>query len=311
MKRYVFVLLAAVGLGACAAPGGVGNHTVLIIGNDDNAGSVARTSRVHTRTLNKISSSLDSYGFKVFDESTVTADTHTQGRSRRSNAELIDIAQSIRNPPIDTAALFTIYKNITNVGYTKKLNVRIEGRLLDVHGGGHQGNFEVSETSSIRPGCQGPCEVEAVGNLARVLAAQVGSELADRLGARVKGLRRGRREYLDDRRSRRDRDDDGLITGYTLVFDDFSDRQIHDIEEYLVIFRGYKAHSPTTSFSRRIEFYYESSIARARLLRNLRRALEELDIRARVNFSGNEYTLRQVRFRERRKMRRRDNQYRW
>ena len=50
--------------------------------------------------------------------------------------------------------------------------------------------------------------------------------------------------------------------------------------------------------------WYESSIGTAKLQRNLTRMLEELDMRARISFSGNEYNVRQIRFAGDRKPRR-------
>ena len=302
MRRFAFVLLALFGLSACAGQGNYGSHTVLVMGEDQNSGSVSRSSRVHSRALNEIADELSSLGFHVFDETAVTS--RSPGHSRRSSADLIDLARGVRNPPIDTAALFTIYTDITRRAYTSKLHMRIASRLLDVHGGGHQGNFEVSKTANIRPNCAGSCEIEAASRLAKQLAGEVGRELADRLGSRIDSSRRSRWRN-------RDRDDDGLMVDYALEFDNFSNRQIRDIEDYLVIFRGYNSHRVTTSFSRHVEFNYRSSIRRNRLVRNLRRMLDELDISARVNFDGDEFNIRQIQTNRGRRKYRRDRKYRY
>jgi hypothetical protein len=301
MRRFAFVLLALFGLSACAGQGNYGSHTVLVMGEDQDSESVSRSSRVHSRALNEIADELSSSGFHVFDETAVTSSS--SGHSRRSSADLIDLARGVRNPPIDTAALFTIYTDVTRRAYTSKLHMRIASRLLDVHDGGHQGNFEVTKSANIRPDCTGSCEIEAASRLAKKLAGEVGRELADRLGSRIDSSRRPRWRN-------RDRDDDGLRVDYALEFDNFSKRQIRDIEDYLVIFRGYKSHRVTTSFSRHVEFNYRSSIRRNRLVRNLRRMLDKLDISAQVNFDGDEFNIRQTQTNRGRRRYRRDREYR-
>ena len=303
MRRFAFVLLPLFGLSACAGQGNYGSHTVLVMGGDQNPSSVSQSSRVHSRALNEIADELSSSGFHVFGETAVTS--RSPGHSRRSSADLIDLTRGVKNPLIDTVALFTIYTDVTRRAYTSKLHMRIASRLLDVHGGGHQENFEVSKSANIRPDCTGSCEIEAASRLAKQLAGQVGRELADRLASRIDSSRRsGRRN--------RNLDDVGLRIDYTLEFDNFSKRQVREFEDYLVVFRGYNSHRVTTSFSRHVEFNYRSTIKQNRLVRNLRRMLEELDISAQVNFDANEFNIRQTRTNDRRRRRsRRNRDARW
>lgn len=94
----------------------------------------------------------------------------------------------------------------------------------------------------------------------------------------------------------------GLVTDYYLVFDGFTAEDFLDIEEYLVIFSGYESHRPTEQRHTRTEVQYKSSIGTAKLNRNLKKMLGELDMRATINFEGNTYTMKRISLRgERRK----------
>ena len=95
----------------------------------------------------------------------------------------------------------------------------------------------------------------------------------------------------------------------SLIFEDFTSIQMQDIEDYLVVFSGYRSHRPSATFHRHNEIWYQSSIRHAKLLRNLERMFEEMDVRARIQFSGNEYRIRNVRLPNR--ARRRAPRYRW
>ena len=253
--------------------------------------SIARDNRAFKRVLDEIAAELSAHGFSVFDETSVTLDSHRQGRVRRPVSELIDIAGGVRSPPIDTIALFTVYAHTTKRPYTDKLNLRVSGRLIGVQDGRFRGSFEARQQGDLRPDCDEACRDEAIGDMARVLAQDVGTILAEKLAAQApaRRLRPG---------------DTGIVKTFTLIFDDFSAAEMNDIEDYLVIFTGYRSHRPTSTLHRHFEIAYKSSISESKLQRNLTRMLEELDMRARIGFVGNEYTLRQIRPVGRRKVQR-------
>ena len=290
-----FLLLAA--LGACAAPaheswtpgsrGSVsdrGAHSLLIMGEDADPDTIPRNDRSFARALNAFSTELSARGFSVYDETAVTLDTHAQGRVRRTDAEVIDIAKGVRRPPIDTVVLFTLYPHTTDKPHTHELHLRTVGRLLSVQDGRRLGNFEVSHQVNVRPDCRDGCRAEAIGRIARILSQDVGDILSEKLAYRQRG---GRAVSA--------RGDGGLARGLTLIFDDFNDAEVRRMEDYLVIFSGYRSHRPTTVLGRYHEYWYQTTITDARMKRNLSRMLEELDLRARITFSGNTYKMRQIR----------------
>ena len=116
MRRIWVLLLAAVAVAACESRGGWevgrggrGGHSILVMGEDADPDSIARTDRTFSRVLNELANQIEAYGFSVYDETAVTLGGNVQGRSRRTDAELVDVARSVRNPPIDTMVIFTIY----------------------------------------------------------------------------------------------------------------------------------------------------------------------------------------------------------
>jgi len=301
MRSMIVSCLALLALTACQTTGEFdagsrGSHAVLVMAEDADTGSISRSSNVTRRVINEISSQVSDYGFSVFDEAALTFNSHKQGRARRTDAELIDVARSITRPSIDTIAFFSIYSESRIQPHTRKLRVRVTARLLDAQSGRHLGNFEVSDLDTIHPRCDGPCYTEAVGDIARVLGREVADVLAQKLDVRFT-------------RPVRNIDSEGLVRGLTLTFDNFSIVEMQDIEGYLPIFSGYRSHRLITSFHRHKEIWYESSIKHAKLRRNLDRMLSELGMQARIAFKGNQYTIRQIRIPTR--ARRKAPEYRW
>ena len=287
MHKILFPLFALLIVSACESSGQFdagdrGSHAILVMAEDGDDGSVSRDSRISRRVLNEVSTQISAYGFSVFDETALTYNSHRQGRSRRGDAELIDIARSVQRPPIDTIALFTVYTDSQTLPHTRKLRVRVSGRLLDAQSGRRLGNFDVSDSGNVHPSCGGPCYAETVGDIAREMGREVADVLAQKLDVRFS-------------RGPGPRSDDGLVRGLTLTFDDFSVVELRDIQDYLEIFSGYRSHRPIASFHRHLELWYETSISDAKLRRNLDRMFDELGMQARIAYQGNAYSIRQVR----------------
>jgi hypothetical protein len=296
MKKILMTLIVAALLGGCAAQGSNMRFSdgdqpnILVMGEDADRDTVARDSRVFKRVLDTLADAMNDEGFRVYDEVAVTLDNFTQGRTRRSDAEIIDIARSVRSVPIDVAVIFSIYPTIQERDYGRKLFVRISGRLLNVRSGRRLSNFEVESpsASSLPDDCGRECELERVGAEARYLARDLGAVLARKLDYLVQT----RRSENDDRRAN---DDDeyrsGLTTAYVLTFISFDNREINRIEDIITGFRGYEHLRTISSSLRTQEYWYESSSGTARLNRNLRLMLDDLRIRARLVYDGNEFSM--------------------
>jgi hypothetical protein len=268
---------------------------IVIMGEDADRDSVPRNSRVFRRVLDAISNQLNEKGFDVFDETAITLDDFAQGRTRRTDAEIIDIARAAKRPPIDVAVIFQIYASAEELSYTTKITSRISGRLLAIKSGQRLGNFEMNSPRTwVAPAdCPRECTLEVVGAKSRILANDLGAVLTEKLAHLVA----------------QDSSDDptklgGIPRAYSLVFDGFNETDISDIQEYLVVFSGYKRHRPTYSSPRRHEIWYESDISSGRLNRNLIKMLDHLDLRGIVTFSGSSYTVKKITFRTERPVKR-------
>jgi len=315
MSRLILIASAAfMYLGLAVTPTTVmaaDDPNILIMAEDADADGVARNSRISTRILNAVVTQLDQRRYRVYDETAVTIDTHKQGRTRRTDAELIDIAKSIRKPPIDVVVFFTVYANVDRKKYSNDLHLRIVGRLLSVHDGRRLGNWEeeLPDRWSLPNRCfpddkgvRRDCLLEAVGRDARRIATGMSSVLAERLEYLTDG---GRRLGGDGRR------DSNLEKGYSLTFEGFDRRDIREIEEYLTIFSGYIDHRPTTSMTKYVEFWYESTIRTSKLRRNLEKMMEVLNLDYTIQFQGNKFSLRNKNIRRQDDRGRRGDGFKW
>ena len=118
---------------------------VIIFGDDADKDTIPRKNRIFNRVINALSNQLNEQGIDVFDETAITLDKgFVQGRTRRTDAEIIDISRLVTRPPIDVAVIFQIYASAKQLSYITKIKTRISGRLLAVKTGQKLGNFEVN-----------------------------------------------------------------------------------------------------------------------------------------------------------------------
>ena len=305
--------LVLAGLAGPAAAQGK-NPTLLIMAEDGDADSIPRNSRISTRILNEIVTQFDSRGFDVYDETAVTVHTHVQGRSRRTDAELVDVAKSIQRPPIDVVIFFETFATVTRKTYQNEVRLRTVGRLLSVVDGRRLGNWEAMLPAArdqvwLLPNRCFPegqavsrdCLLEAVGDDARILAQEVGTIIHEKLQPHLATIGGGGIAEKEE----------GLKRGFNLVFDGFTSADYRDIEEYLVIFSGYIAHRPTRSEHLHHEIWYESTISTGKLQRNLHKMMELLEIPYVLKFQGNSYTVKAKNLRQERRTAGPDKSHKW
>jgi hypothetical protein len=270
------MLLTVVGFSNVAYAGDEPN--VLVLNEDYDKDSVPNNSRINKRVLRAIDNQLGDMGIAVYDETAVSLEQgFATGRIRRSDAEIIDIAKSISRPPIDVAVIYTAYASVKTLPHISKVKVRVEGRILNVKTGRNLGSFEVKSPKewTAPVDCNRECILEEVGDDARIIANDVGAVLAEKLA------------WMVDGGGSTDVGGEGIDMAYTLEFDGFTPEEMMEIEEYLIIFSGYKSHRPIYTGARRSEIWYESAIKSAKLNRNMTKMLAELDLRGLVQFSGN------------------------
>lgn len=300
MKKLIGAIAMTVVVGGAAlmAPTHVwaqnAGINILVMGEDYDRDTIPRDSRVFKRVVEELGNQLNQQSYGVYDETAVTLGTFRQGNTRRSDAEIYDVAKSLRKPPIDVVASFAIYASAApNVSRTAStIKVRIAGRLLGVQAGRNLGSFEVTSPESwLAPlNCDRECTLETVGDKAAMLARDLGAVLGQQLAAQ---LDQGNQGNLGQAGT-----PGGLSTGYDLVFTNFTSRDLLDIEEYLVIFSGYKNHRPVNQTMTMSEFWYESAIDPAKLRRNLERMAEELNIKVRLTIDGRRYQLERLPIRQ-------------
>jgi hypothetical protein len=278
LYKYSVLVLMASFLGFATSAYAGDEPNVLVLNEDVDRDSVPNDSRINKRILRAIDNQLGDMGIKVFDETAVSLEQgFATGQTRRSDAEIIDIAKLISRPPIDVAVIYTTYASIKSTSYINKVKIRVEGRLLNVKTGRNLGSFELKSPKewTAPVDCNRECILEEVGDDARVIANDVGAVLGEKL------------VWMVDGGGSSEAGGDGTGMAYTLEFDGFTPEEMMEVEEYLIIFSGYKSHRPIYSGARRSEIWYETSIKSAKLNRNMTKMLAELDLRGLVQFSGN------------------------
>ena len=280
-------LVALLGVGAFSpAAVAADKPNLLVMGEDADKGSVPRSNRVHRRVQDAVIDQLNQFGFDVYDETAITLDGFEQGRSRRSDAELIDIARSVQRPPIDVAVVFSIYASAKKEPHTTKIRTRVESRVLSARDGKRLDSFEVTSprTWNADPDCSRECMMEIIGDYSKILANDLGAVLAEKIVAIV----------YPDGADGFSTEENQMVTGYSLIFDGFSPEEMSEIEEYLMIFDGYHTHRPTYAGKTRAELWYESSIRTSMLNNNLNKTLGHLGFDTRVQFAGNTITVQRI-----------------
>jgi hypothetical protein len=269
---------------------------LLIVGEDYDEDTIPRNNRIFKRVMNAFTNEMHNEGFDVFDETAITLGKFGPGRIRRNDAEVIGIAKLQTRPPLDVLVITKIYASMQKLSYTTKVKARVTGRMLSVQSGQNLGNFEVESPGTwVAPlNCTKECKLETVGKYAKIL----GKEVAGVLAGQLDHLLSAQNSEPADAKS------GGLPSHYNLVFEGFTPDDMMEIEEYLVIFSGYKTHRAVYTGYRRHEFWYESHIGTAKLDRNLKKMLTHIDLKGRVSFdiSDNEYTVTKITRRKIRKI---------
>ena len=303
------VLLASL-LGPLQPSRAADQPNVLIMGEDADEDTVPRHSRIFNRVSDALRARMLELGFKVYNETATTMDITDPGRVRRTDAELITVAQNITAAPIDVVAAFQIYASAQENAYSDimQLRIRIAGRMLQVQTGRDLGNFEVAVgprgLNPIPPGCDRECVLEHVGNEAKPIAHEVGTVLARKLDELSPTASESEKVMTQPApipsapppASEETPLEDcvGLSTAYTIILSGFDPTDIDVIERMLVAFQGYEHHRPIKTQTRYAEYWYETCSDRARLERNLRAMVASMPGQNRIALSGNRFEIERI-----------------
>ena len=293
---------------------------VLVMGEDADEDTVPRHSRIFNRVNDALRSRMMELGFRVYNETAMTMNITNPGRVRRTDAELISVAQNITAAPIDVISTFQIYASAQDNSYSdiKQLRLRIVGRMLQVQTGRDLGNFEVAVgprgLKPLPPGCNPDCVLERVGDEAKIIANEVGIVLARKLDEMSPSARKSGEVITAPApvasarapaptqavpagpvaEQPSSKGCTGLSGAYTLVFNGYEGDDLRQIEQILVALSGYEHHRPIRSQSRHIEYWYETCSDSARLERNLRSMIDQMPGQNRVALSGNRFEIERI-----------------
>jgi hypothetical protein len=283
LKALAIVLL----FGSITPLYGADNPNILVMSEDSDQHTIARDSRVTKSVISALQNQLFDMHFNVYDETVVSLDSFTQSRSRRSDAELFTLARSVKRPPIDIVVVFSIYANTQVSHASTHIKTRMSGRMVSAHTGKFLGEFSVDSGKlwNAPTDCNRECMAEIIEGKARILANDLGAVLAEKLNWIVNGEQEANIKLNDN---------NDMVSDFYLVFDGFNTDDYMQIEEYLVIFSGYQSLRPTEQWHIRTEVLYRSSATTAKLSRNIKKMLEELNMRATVNFEGNTFTVKRI-----------------
>ncbi len=261
---------------------------VLVLNEDADRDTVPRNSRVSRQVLQEVQNQFNQAGYRTFDETAIGLDYFAENRTRRPRGELLRIARAV-DTPIDLAVVYAIHASVHNRDFMVEAAMRIEGEMIDVGSGQWLGSFsvEADETFKLPIDCARECVLEAMAGRARPLGRDLGRALVRMIDDRwvvpprllasvdpapVAGGPTGQGAALP--------------RAYTLCFDDFTQHQMMDVEELLAALPDYLWHRVAATRSTRTCYQYESTSDQAKLLRNLRRAVDYLEIRSDIRNAG-------------------------
>lgn len=288
---------------------------VVVMSDDADTDTVPRNNRIFRRVIQELSETMNLRGYNVYDETAVAMNITKPGRVRRADAELIDVARAIPNPPIDVAVVFQIYASAQKSMQSDivRPEVRIPGRILNVRTGQQIGSFEVAgvQLPPLPQGCDRECLLERVGGEAKVLAGDLATALTQKLdgfiapkhGDAVQG-NPGQPTPLTDAATggvnviaptgSGNAPCGGMPTAFVVKLTGFSPDEMKAAEEYMRSFSCFESQRPVRAGASQAEYWYETRADSARLNRNLRLMLEMMNAGGQVAFSGNTFTISRV-----------------
>ncbi|MGP6089797.1 hypothetical protein [Antarctobacter jejuensis] len=313
MTAFLTALTLVLTLSLTTAPVQAGDQpNILPVPEDFDLDTVPGNSRVFERVLRVIITEMQNQGFRVYDQTGVIMGFTNPNRVRRSDAELIAIAQRVPNVPIDVLLPIQIYASAEQNPYIQDvvdLRIRVTGRMIHAQSMQALGNFEVSygpgELPPLPVNCNRDCVLEHVGEEARRIGADVGAALAIKLDvlspARPQPQPQPPAAAMPAQPAMPAAPAvpyaspcTGLTTAYTLAFSGFAQDEMTRIEEYLVVFKGYDHHRPVRVTMTSADYWYETCSDVARLNRNLRMMVEQLGVNAQISMVGNRFEINKI-----------------
>jgi hypothetical protein len=262
---------------------------ILVFTEDADQDTVPRNSRVSRQVLQEVQNQFNQAGYRYFDETAIGLDYFAENRTRRPRGELLRIARAV-DTPIDIAVVYMIYASVHDRDFMVEAAMRIEGEMIDVGSGQGLGSFsvEADEKFKLPISCTRECVLEEMAGKARPLGRDLGRVLVRMVNdrwvvppQRTASLGSGATTTVATTGQAA-----GMPRSYSICFDDFSQNQMLDVEELLASFPDYLWHRVSATQSTRTCYQYESTSDQAKLLRNVRRLVDHLEIRSDIKNAG-------------------------
>lgn len=277
---------------------------LLVMSDDADPDTVPRNNRIFNRVQLQLSEYLNTRGFQVYDETSLALGITQTARVRRRDAELIEIARAV-STPVDAMVVYQIYASARRAvaADIRFPEIRIAGRVLNVRSGQFIAAFEVGgfQLPALPNPCSAECLLETVGTQSRVLAADLGAAIAQKLEgfARPSGgaAAVGKDGIVLGGAAPVAAGGDGcnsLPTDFVIQLRDFTATEVDRVESEFVRWGCYRAHRATQMTSTSADFFYSTSADSARLTRNFRLMLELVGLNGQVTFSGNRLVVSKV-----------------
>ena len=310
-KRFMLGLALLMSFAAVASAQSPNSRINLLVMSDDaDPDTVPRNNRIFNRVQLQLSEYLNTRGFQVYDETSLALGITQTARVRRRDAELIEIARAV-STPVDAMVVYQIYASARRAvaADIRFPEIRIAGRVLNVRSGQFIAAFEVGgfQLPALPNPCSAECLLETVGTQSRVLAADLGAAIAQKLEGFARPAGGGAAAVGKD----------GIVLGggagggaapvaaggdgctslptdFMIQLRDFTAAEVDRIEGEFVRWGCYRAHRATQMTSTSADFFYSTSADSARLTRNFRLMLELVGLNGQVNFSGNRVVVSKI-----------------
>lgn len=323
MKQFIFsaALTAASVLVGCGVAQAQPTINVMVVQEDSDPDSLARSNRIQNATLNAFNKALNApvyqsllakygiSGMDVYDETAVTIDFYGQDRQRRTDQELISLSRLVENPKLDVLVPYVLYARAVEDPYTKvaKLHMSMSYRALSVRDGRYLGgdNIDIDDTGVMFTGCAAGlggtkadphCVKEFVSANGEKLARNAGNKLAIQLAALLGPIAPNQPALTGEAPATSPAPVpavsggdgcDNLPTTFQITFAGFEQRSLTAIEQNMAFWSCVMDTNVADSDFASITYSYKTRASEQRVLRNIRLVSELVGVVSEARIDGN------------------------
>ncbi|MDF1726333.1 MAG: hypothetical protein P1U53_01160 [Sulfitobacter sp.] len=164
---------------------------VVVMGEDVDSDSIPRSNEVYKRVVAELQQSLIRENITVIDEDMIAVRlgfSYNQFRNKQELIQTLSVANDTTDATVRSrlGVIFAIFPNIQELSMTRKLTVRVRGKIYDLKTLRALSSFEVSAPEAITLSqdpsmCNRLCVEERAGEVAIDLARELGAVLSQKL----------------------------------------------------------------------------------------------------------------------------------